>query len=61
VAGTVLKEGESSKGGALAEIENGEVGVEGYSEFVLSVMGATTILGFSFGGDKKRLISFFCH
>jgi hypothetical protein len=62
VVGTVLEEGESSKGGVLAETENGEngeVGVEGYSEFVLSTMGVTSILGLPFGGDEKRLMDLF--
>jgi hypothetical protein len=36
--------------------ENGEVGDEGYSEFVLSAMRATPTIGMSFGGDEKRLV-----
>ena len=35
------------------------MGVEGYSEFVLSVIGAIPILGLSFGGDEKRLMDLF--
>jgi hypothetical protein len=39
--------------------ENGEVGDEGYSEFVLSAMRATPTIGMSFGGDEKRLVDLF--
>ena len=41
------------------EGENGEVGDDGYSKFVLSTMGAAPSLGMSFGGDKKRLMALF--
>jgi hypothetical protein len=33
------------------------VGAEGYSDVVLNAMGATPTKGFTFGGNKKRLIS----
>ena len=62
MAGTILEECESSKGGVLAGTwngENGGVGVEGYFKFVLSAMGAAPILGLSFGGDEKRLLDLF--
>ena len=39
--------------------ENGEVGDEGYFEFLLSAMGATPTIGISFGGDEKRLMDLF--
>jgi hypothetical protein len=66
VAGFVLEEGESSRGGGGGGVwagtgngENGEVGVECYSDFVLSAMGAAPIMGLSFGGNQKRLMHFF--
>jgi hypothetical protein len=46
-------------GGVWAGTGNGEVGVECYSDFVLSAMGAAPIMGLSFGGDQKRLMLFF--
>jgi hypothetical protein len=49
-------------GGVLAWIANGEnveVGVEGYSKFELSAMGVVPIMGLSFGGDDKKLTDLF--
>jgi hypothetical protein len=34
------------------------VGAEGYSEVVLNAMGATPTMGFTFGGNERRLIPF---
>ena len=57
-----LRRANPQRGGALVRTgdgENGEVGVGGYSEFVLSEMGAVPIMGLSFGGDEKRLTDLF--
>jgi hypothetical protein len=35
------------------------MGEDGYSEAVLSAMGATPTPGLSFGGDEKRLLELF--
>lgn len=55
---TVLKVGETSKGGDLDEAnvgENGDVGDVGYSKIVLSAKEISPFLGISRVGNEKKL------
>jgi hypothetical protein len=56
---TVSEVGESSKRSDLhgaGDGKLGEVGVDGYSEVVVSAMGIAPALGITFGGNEKRFM-----